>query len=216
MAWDPYKKKFKSRKYRLAPEDNFKLDKIRGLDDRDGKEEKQRQMLNVWTVMIVSVALLVVALIIPKIAETVIVRRHTDALVDLHNARMTMTKNSMETGIADNTIFVIERGGRYYMFWYKQGAAILGKKGEGYSAKYADLVEISDPGQYILPVNVAEGKSLEYPFLEEPIQDKDGKIKLLDGLEVLSGMELAVYAADEDTGNEIASNVKLYSLKKAQ
>lgn len=211
MGIEPYyKKKFRSRKYRLDPTDNYKLDKIRG---EDGKESVQKGKLNAALSLVIAVGILVVALLIPGAARSVIIRRHTDALVTAKKTSNIFLGEVNGMLLPDDTIMVVEQSGSYYLFWYKMGAGVYASKRDT-SPTLTDFVEINNPQSYRMPINVKKGKTLKYPFEENPIESNRGKIKLLDGLEVLEGYTVEDYPMEEELANRIPKNAKLFSFVK--
>lgn len=193
MAWDPYQqKKFVSRKYKFALDENFHLDKIRGE-----KKEKKKLTLNVWTTLIISIALLLIAFVVPGAAKAVIIRRHTDAMVETEKTRDAFFKFT-DNYPDDYTLIVVEKGGKYYLFWYDSHASGLKKDGENV-VSYGNLVEISSPEDGLtLPVNVAPGRSFEYPFTSNPVETKGDSAKLTDGLQLMSGCKIQPYHGIND------------------
>ena len=196
-----YDKKFKSRKYRLAPEDNFKLDRIR----EPSKDEGQHKKLNIWTVLAACVLFLIISFIIPKVASFTRERSRNDAFKWAKDAVQLIRKATMDSGsmVSENTMFVVERNNRYYLFWYTIAAP----------DEHSHLVEMGESDSYILPLNVKKGESVTYPFKEAPIETVGGKVKLSDKLELLNGYEIVSLSDNEEIARECRSTVHIYTLK---
>lgn len=197
-----YNKRFKSRKYRLAPEENYKLDRIREPSKDDGR---QRKMFNIWTVIAACVLLLIISFVIPKTAVFIRDRRRNDAFKWAKDSVQLIRKATMDSGamISEYTMFVVERGDRYYLFWYTEYAPDA----------QSHLVEMGESSKYTLPLNVKEGESVTYPFKEAPIAEVDGNIKLSDKLEVLKGYRIVSLSDNEEIERERRSSVYMYTLE---
>ncbi len=195
-----YDKKFKSRKYRLDPEDNYKLDRIR----EPSKNEGQHKKLNIWTVIAACVLFLVISFIIPKTASFARERSRNDAFKWAKDSVQLIRKATMDSGstVSENTMFVVERNNRYYLFWYTDAAP----------DEHAHLVEMGESNSYILPLNVKKGESVAYPFKEAPVDVVGGKVKLSDKLEVLKGYEVVPLTDNEEIARECRSTVHIYTL----
>lgn len=206
MSFDPYnnKKKFKSRKFRLDPTDNFKLDRIRNADEKHDGIQKGK--LNVLISLAAAIAVFLTALIIPTLANAVVTRRHSDALVDLDKAYSLLLQEEA-TSLSQNSIAVVEKGGRYYLFWRQNGAAVHTDKKHG-TGGIQGFAEINDVGDYIPVVNVAAGSAVEYPFKNAPIKIEEDRVELLDGLQVLSGHKIV----EHERKSTQFENVKFYNL----
>lgn len=195
-----YSKKFKSRKFRLDPEENYKLDKIRVPSKNEGKQKG----FNIWMVIAASVVFLVISFIIPKTASFARERSRNDAFKWAKDAVQLIRKATMDSGatVQENTMFVVERNNRFYLFWYTDAAP----------DQNAHLVEMGESNSYILPLNVKKGESVAYPFKEAPIDVVNGKVKISDKLEVLKGYEVAELSDNEEIARECRSTVHIYTL----
>lgn len=207
MAWNPnQQRKFVARKNKFALDENYHLDKIRGEH-----KEKKKLTLNVWTTLAISLILLLTAFAVPRVAQAVITRSHTDALVDLDKTRQSMLQAQMDN-TADDTIFVIKEAGKYYLFFSKSGANILSKEDGKDTEMYEGIVEISNPKEYRPPVNVEQDKHIQYPFTKNPIAEKDGTVQTMEGLAVLSGYKLSEYPVNDELEKLLKKNVSIYKL----
>jgi len=207
MAWNPnQQRKFVSRKFRLALDENYHLDKIRGE-----KKERKKLTLNVWTALAISVVILILAFVLPRMAKAVVLRRHTDALVDLNKTMDAILQTEMQKP-GNDTVFVVEEGGRYFLFWYCDGANSLKKDDEKDNTVYYNLVEISNPGDSIMPINVKKGKTVTYPFNSSPVTDKGDNINLTDDLQLLTGCRIVKYDVNDELQKVLKKNVKLYKV----
>ena len=211
MAWDPIRQhKFVARKDKFDLDDNIRLDKV-----RHERSEKKKVTVQVWSLLAISIVILLAAFIVPGAANTAVSVRHTDALSDANKTKELI----LETNLSmpdDDTLFVVEEAGRYFVFWYQEGARQLDvddNDDEDEGEKYYGLVEISDPGKNILPINVKEGMSLVYPFKEEPICTlDDGRFALAEGLQILSGHKLVSFDANDEMRELQKDNVKIYKV----
>lgn len=204
MAFD-YKYKYKST--RSSNSDNLKLDKIRNTDSE--KTDKIKSLFNVWIALIISVSILVLALIIPYVANFRRERFRNDAFKWAKDAVQIIRKTTMDTMggmVMDRTMFVVKRSNQYYLFWYDTNAV-----------ETSNLVEIDDPNGSLMPVNVKKGAELEYPFDTPPIvTTSDNKAELINGLQVLSGYEVVPFNNNESLNSEMISSVQLYLLKVSE
>lgn len=215
MAWDPNQQhKFVSRKFRLSLEDNYHLDK-KWTDRLSRKrDEKKKLTFNVWVALAISAVILIIAFVLPSVVKSAVVRRRTDALVDLGKTRDALSQAEMDRVISDDTLFVIEESERYFLFWYKSGANVVAKDGENPNGTYVDFVEISKPLDNRPPVNVQSGESLIYPFKEAPVKTQSGSVTLMPGLQLLSGYTIEEYPVGDELGKLLKSNVQLYRVVK--
>lgn len=187
---------FKARRYRVAADENIKLDKIRSGGDRKQKG------FGIWLVIAVAVVFLVSALMIPRVAEAVKARKRTNARSLADDTRDAILEAHLGAGIPNRTIFMVSEDDEYYLFWWLDGK----------------MLAIDRPEGYPMQINIEKGKELTYPFESAPIIGSGSSIRLMSGLEVLEGYEITEFVKNDELEAKLKKSyfqdVKLYRLKQ--